>query len=250
MSIVVGPGIEIGAGVTVSSGSGAAPVTSNLVLSLDAASYSGSGNWLDTSGNSNNAVPVGTPTYEATGGSYFDMSGGSTTGPGGNDAFQVSDAATLDSMSAITIEQWIYIGSFQSAGAPNILFAKRSTTSNGYVGFFTNAGFTFRVGTGSPNQITYSATPTLTAWQQVVVTVSGSGSAIYINGSEVATSGYTGNFANIDTGTALQICDISDAASGIYSLLGRIGIFRIYNTALDGTQVLTNYNAVASRYGL
>lgn len=250
MPIVVGAGITVGEGITIGSPAGAGPVTDDLVLSLDASLYSGSGNWLDTSGNSNNAAPVGTPTYVAAGGSYFDMSGGATTGPGSNDAFQVSDAVTLDSMSAITIEQWIYIGSFQSAGAPNILFAKRSTTSNGYVGFFTNSGYTFRVGTGSPNQITYSATPTLTAWQQVVVTVSGSGSAVYINGSEVATSGYTGNFGNINTGTALQICDISDAASGIFSLLGRIGIFRIYNTALDGTQVLNNYNAAASRYGL
>lgn len=250
MAIVIGPGVVVGPGIEISQASVPGPVTGNLVLSLDSALYSGSGAWLDTSGNGNNGALVGSPTYEASGGTYFDMSGGATTGPGTNDAFQVADAASLDTMTAITIEQWIYIGSFQSAGAPNILFAKRSTTSNGYVGFFTNSGFTFRVGTGSPNQITYTATPTLTAWQQVVLTVSGAGSAVYINGSQVTTSGYTGDFGNINTGTALQICDISDAASGIYSLLGRIGIFRIYNTALDGTQVLTNYNAAASRYGL
>lgn len=250
MSIVIGPGITMGTGISILSESAPGPVTDNLVLSLDSALYSGPGAWLDTSGNANNGTLVGSPTFEASGGTYWDMSGGATIGPGTNDSFQVTDAASLDVMTAITIEQWIYIGSFQAPGSPNILFAKRSTTNNGYVGFFTNSGFTFRVGTGGPNQITYTATPTLLAWQQVVLTVSGAGSAIYINGSEVTTSGYTGDFGNINTSTALQICDISDAASGIHSLLGRIGIFRIYSTALDSDQVLINYNAVASRYGL
>lgn len=250
MSIVVGGGITIGPGITISQEAAPGPVTGNLVLSLDSALYSGSGAWLDTSGNSNNGVLVGSPTYQGSSGTYWDMSGGATTGPGTNDAFQVSDAASLDSMTAITVEQWIYISSFQQTAAPNIMFAKRSSTANGYIGFFTNSGYTFRVGTGSPNQIVYSATPPLNTWHQIVVTVGGAGSKIYINAVEEATSAYTGDFGNINTATALQICDLSDAASGVYAFQGRIGVFRIYNTVLDEDQILENFNAVASRYGL
>lgn len=250
MSVVVGGGIIVGSGITISQETAPGPITSNLALSLDSALYSGSGAWLDTSGNGNNGALVGSPTYQSAGGTYWDMSGGATTGPGTNDAFQVADAASLDVMTAITIEQWIYISSFQQTAAPNIMFAKRSSASNGYIGFFTNAGYTFRVGTGSPNQITYSATPPLNTWHQVVVTVGGAGSKIYINAVEEATSAYAGDFGNINTATALQICDLSDAAVGVYALQGRIGVFRIYNTVLDGDQILENFNAVASRYEL
>lgn len=250
MALVIGTGITVGTGISILSESSPGPVTGNLVLSLDSALYSGSGAWLDTSGNSNNGALVGSPTYQSTGGTYWDMSGGATTGPGGNDAFQVADAASLDVMTAITIEQWIYISSFQQTAAPNIMFAKRSSTSNGYIGFFTNAGYTFRVGTGSPNQITYSATPPLNTWHQVVTTVGGAGSKIYINAVEEATSAYAGDFGNINTATALQICDLSDVATGVYAFQGRLGVFRIYNTVLDEDQILENFNAVASRYGL
>lgn len=249
MAIVVGPGISVGPGITIGSESGV--VTANLVLNLDAATYSGSGAWLDTSGNGNDATLVQTPTYVSAGGSYFEMSGGTTTGPGTRDSFQVADSASLDTMTAITIEQWIYISTFQQAAAPNLLFDKRTTTSDGYVGFFTSNGFTFRVGTSSAGgQITTAATPSLTVWQQVAVTVGAGGSKIYINGAEQASSAYVGDFNNINKAVALQICDLSIAAMGTYALNGRIGVFRIYNAVLDGTEILANYTALASRYGL
>lgn len=153
MTIVVGAGITLGGGIVISSKAAPGPVTENLVLNLDAANYSGSGNWLDTSGQGNDATLTGSPTHVSSGGSYFDMSGGASTGPTGNDSFGVADHSSLDDMTAITFEIWFNIDSFQSPGSPNLLFGKRTTSSNGYLGFFTNTGYTFRVGTSSSNQL-------------------------------------------------------------------------------------------------
>lgn len=125
------------------------PVTANLVLNLDAADYSGSGDWLDTSGNSNDAALQGTPAWNAAEGGYFDLV------PAEGDWFSVADAASLDSMSEITIEIWINLDTVNAAG-PNMLFSKRATTSDGYVGFLTTTGYTYRFGTGTGTGLTYS----------------------------------------------------------------------------------------------
>ena len=219
------------------------------VLDLDASLYSGSGNWLDQTANNNDAVAFGTPTYTAGFGSYFDFTGGSTSGPGTNDSFSVADDATLDSMSSISFEMWIRIDTVQGFGSPNLLFDKRSG-STGYVGFFTNAAYTFRVGTTSPTQFTYSATPTIGVWQHIIVTIGESGSKMYINNSEVASDAYTGNFSNIDTSNSLIIGDISIAATGVHSYDGEMGLFRIYNGVLSASDVTTRWNATKSRFGL
>lgn len=229
--------------------SSAAPASVTAILDLDASVYSGSGNWLDQSGNGNNGVANGTPTYVSGFGSYFDFTGGATTGPGTNDSFSVADSATLDTMSEISFEFWIRIDTVQGVGAPNLIFDKRSG-STGYVGFFTNTTYTFRVGTASPSQFTYSATPTVGIWQHVVVTIGSAGSKMYINNSEVASNAYTGNFANIDSAASLIIGDISIAAMGVYSYDGEMGLFRIYNGILSSSDVTTRWNATRSRFGL
>lgn len=224
-------------------------LSATLVLDLDASVYSGSGNWLDQSGNGNDAAIYGTPTYTAGFGSYFDFTGGSTSGPGTNDSFYVADDATLDSMSSISFEKWIRIDTVQGVGSPNLLFDKR-TASTGYVGFFTNTAYTFRVGTSSPTQFTYSATPITGSWQHIIVTIGGVGSKMYINNSEVANDAYTGDFGNINNNNSLLIGDISIGATGVHSYDGEIGLFRIYNGILSSADVTTRWNATKDRYGL
>ena len=221
-----------------------APVTAGLVLSLDAAGYSGSGNWLDTSGNANNAVLQGTPAWNAANGGYFDLV------PGDGDWFSIADANSLDTMSEITIETWFNIDTVQGVG-PNMLFSKRSTTSDGYVGFFTTTGYTYRFGTGVGTGLTYSTTPTTGAWQQVVATIGSSGSVLYINGTSVTTSVYTGTSANVPQAAALDLYQVNPRPqTGPVTLDGKVSIFRIYSTVLSAPQVAQNFNAVKDRYGL
>ena len=226
------------------------PVGATVILDLDGSTYSGSGNWLDGSGNSNDGIANGTPTFVSGFGDYFDFTGGATTGPGTNDSFRVADSATLDSMSSMSVEMWVRIDTVQGVGSPNILYDKRTVSSDGYLGFFTNTAYTFRAGTASPSQFTYTATPTVGSWQHIIVTIGGSGSKMYINNSEVASDGYTGNFANINTSATLTIGDIGISAMGVNSYDGEMGLFRIYDGVLSASDVTTRWNATKSRFGL
>ena len=219
-------------------------VTAGLVLSLDAADYSGSGDWLDETNNNNDAVAQGTPVYSSNDGGYFDLVRTDS------DWFSIADSDSLDTMTAITIEMWIRPDDNLDT-SPTMLLSKRSTVSDGYVGFFTTGGYTFRAGTGTGTGLTYGTGPTTGAWQQVVATIGASGSALYVNGIEVATSVYTGDFGNIATTASLDIFQVNPRPqTGPRLFDGRVGIVRIYSTFLTDTDVQQNYDAIKSRYGL
>ena len=221
-----------------------APITTGLVLSLDAAGYSGSGDWLDTSGNGNDAVLQGTPAWNAADGGYFDLV------PGDGDWFSIADADSLDTMSEITIEIWLNIDTVQGV-SPNMLFSKRATTSDGYVGFFTATGYTYRFGTGTGTGLAYSTTPTTGTWQQIVATIGSAGSVLYINGASVTTSVYTGTPANVPQAAPLDLYQVNPRPqTGPVTLDGKVSIFRIYSTVLTAPQVSQNFNAIKDRYGL
>ena len=229
--------------------------TDGLILCLDAAnvlSYPGSGtSWLDLSSNNLNASSVQSPTFSSNNGGFFTFDGGSITATGQVDSFSISDNSLLDTLSAISIEMWIYINTIQGSGSANMLFSKRGLNTNGYVGFFTNSSFVFRIGTSSPTQLSWSTTPTTGVWQQIIITVGSSGGKIYKNGVEVVNSGsYTGSFGNIDTSASLLIGDVNPNNSGLYGFNGRFSIFKIYNKILSSTDILNNYYAIKGRYGL
>ncbi len=230
-------------------------VVPTAVLDLDAADYSGSGNWLDTSGYNNNAVAVQTPTYSASQSGYWTLDGGSypVSGTGLVDSFNIADASSLDSMSSISIIIWFYISSIPNAD-PNLLFSKRTATSNGYVGFYNQTLYRFRVGTsgtGSGLSLDYSVSPTTATWQQIAVTVGAAGGKVYKNGSLVVNDpAYVGNFSNIDTSAALLLGDVNPASTGVNGFAGRISMFSIYNGVLSAADIQTNFDTYKSRYGL
>jgi hypothetical protein len=216
--------------------------TTDLILDLDASTYGESGDWQDATANNLDAVAVQSPTHSSTDGGYFDLNGGAISGSVGSvDSFEIADNSKLESgFSAVSFEIYFWIDTVQTPGA-NLLFDKRSATTNGFVGFFNNTGYTFRVGTASPNQIAYTTTPVTNAWQHMVVTVANSGSKIYLNGAEVASSAYAGDFSAIDSANSLRIGDIGFNNTGIFGLDGRIKIFRIYNKALTAAEAEQKY---------
>ena len=216
--------------------------SATLILGLDAVGYSGSGAWQDSTANNNDATLTGTPRYVPGSGAYFDLV------PADGDYFTIADQTVLDSMSEISVLMWINIDSVSAAG-PNMLFSKRGTTSDGYVGFFTTTGWTFRFGTGTGTGLTYGTAPTANVWQQVVITIGASGSKMYINDAEVASSVYTGNSANVNTAAALDLFEVNPRPqSGPVKMNGKVGVFEIYNGILTLAEVQTKYNNYKDRY--
>lgn len=227
-------------------------VTAGLILNLDAAndsSYAGTGTlWGDLSSEGNNATMVNTPTFVTSPNRYFTFDGGSITATGQVDSFAINDDASLDTLSSLSIEMWLNINQVQGIGSANMLFSKRAVNTNGYVGFFTNNSFVFRIGTISPTQLLWSTTPSIGVWQQIVITVGSIGSKVYHNGIEVVDSAYVGNFSNIDTNANLLIGDVNPNNSGLFGYKGDISVFRMYNTILSSSDVSQNYNAIINRY--
>ena len=219
-----------------------APPSATLVLGLDATGGFVGGTWQDTTANNNDATLTGTPRYVPGSGAYFDLV------PTDGDYFTIADQTVLDSMSEISVLMWINIDAVSAAG-PNMLFSKRGTTSDGYVGFFTTTGWTFRFGTGTGTGLTYGTAPTTNVWQQVVVTIGAGGSKMYINDAEVASSGYTGNSANINTAAALDLFEVNPRPqSGPVKMDGKVGVFEIYNGILTLAEVQAAYDAYKDRY--
>jgi len=217
--------------------------TNDALLYLDAgnpASYSGSGTtWTDLSSNANNATLVGSPAFTSAGvASYFSFSGNGTQYAGtptakwnktytGKTVFvaaRLTDIATntfrcLFGTGAGTRNFNTYI--FRtSAGAYQIHFS-----AGPYGGFSTNLSFS------------------LNTWFVAAVTMTTGGAVTYY---------YNGQPAGTDSGTFAQWVSNGNenVAYGDNYWYGAIPLVAVYGRALSSAEILQNYNAINSRYGL
>jgi hypothetical protein len=216
-----------------------------LVLYLDAAnrnSYPGSGtSWFDLSGNSNTTTLTNGPTFNGSnmGGIVFD----------GVDDYVNFYAPNLSSIAVI--EMWAKITI--SAGSFGMLFGWASYD------VFYNAG-NFGYNTFSANDIYGISSATVTGlqllnnWKHYVFEmrsdVSYINNKIYVNGisqslSQQVSSESAGN-RNFNSGLGA----ISTARGSAFYTPMTCGSFKVYNRALSATEILQNYNAVKSRFGL
>ena len=217
-------------------------VTSELVLNYDAGfvgSYpTTASTWYDISGNSNNGTLTNGPTYSSSNGGtiVFDGTNDYVNGPG------ISSQLTGN----ITVEAWIYITSGPSDWV-RIIGTGANPSGNRTFGLWYDINRRLlwqRYGATDPsiypaNVLSYNT------WYYVAATTSGSSNALYLNGSSIGSSTAAGPWPasneNVTIGSAV----------GIHTYLtGNISISRIYNRGLSSTEILQNYNAQKSRYGL
>ncbi len=218
--------------------SGTSLVTSNLILNLDpdnASSYSGSGTtWADLAGTAQNLTLYGSPTYTSGTPSYFTFNGTS----------QYANTATtgIVNTTAYTKSAYFYLNGYQDnnifSGDGHFIYMgpAASVDKKIYCGHSDWGSFTAYPSTATIN---------LSTWYHVTLTFSTTnGMSLYING--VLDSTYTVlKTAHPGTGTA------SIAAYGSGNLLkGRVGKVLCYNTELTAAQVLQNFNATKTAYGL
>ena len=222
-------------------------VTSGLVLNLDAAnrqSYvSGSTTWQDISGNNNSGSLVNGPTFNS-------VNGGSIVFDG------VDDYVTLGTKSMVSndfsINIWFnsnsnttkehFILSLGYASDPSFLIAQ-DTQSNGQFilqAYYVNNGVIGRT-------ITSSALPNTSIINLSFVRENGVNTP-YINGVPQTSRIFT---ENITLGSLTYVLGwaIPRNKSTAY-MQGNIYNSSIYNRALTASEVLQNYNALKSRFGL
>lgn len=226
-----------------------AGVTSNLVAYYDpsnASSYSGSGTTLnDLSGNgltgTMSNVTFTTP--------YLTYNGTSST-------TSIADNALLEPGSGdFTLEAWVYYSVL--AGSTRTFISKcdngglASSWSYGFRTNGTTGGTYLEVGNGTTSVTSPSYTVSTGQWYQIVgvwTNIASNSIALYINGASQGSNAHS--FTGVKNST--RPLYLGSYNGGEYSqwFNGRMGIVRYYNSALTSSQILQNYYADKSKYGL
>jgi hypothetical protein len=220
-------------------------VVDGLVLYLDAAhrySYvSGSTTWRDLSRGGNNGTLINGPTFNT-------GSGGSIVFDGTNDFVNLGSNSTLTS-NALTLDCWFNLGT-QNQVKYIVMKATDTGFSRDY-GIVTTVGnnINWFFGISNPNFVSLTSTVTIgqNIWTNITATRNGSLSVLYINGVANVSSSYS--FTQTDLGQPLYIGNLIIPNAGRY-FRGNFSNMKLYNRALSAQEVLQNYNATKTRFGL
>jgi hypothetical protein len=206
--------------------------TDNLIVNLDAGntnSYPGTGiTWTNL---------VDSTEYTISNGTFDSGNGGSIVFDGTSTFVPVG--TPLSAGTNFTKEAWVNADVVTSArnilsSANNVFWNNGSTLSGGVGGTF--------------NHVTSASFPA-TVWRHVVLTFDDAVNTmrLYINGVQVSQN------TNVTQSYISETERIGAHFTGVNPISfwdGKIAEVRVYNTALTGANVLTNYNNTKTRYGL
>lgn len=203
------------------------------------------GGWKDLSGNNNHATVYGTI-------------------PFGLDITYCFDFATITGTYSGDASLGFLFGSNMITTTGNFTFScwiKNPNSTNSGVGLFSNAGggdgYRFGVGrdgiyyligpTYQEGSVSFLSTLSTSVWYNVTAIFLRSSSFVllYLNGV------YQGQVSISSTQTAFSANTpgiVRSPCCGIYT--GKLSTFLAYNKALSATEILQNFNATKSRYGL
>lgn len=228
-------------------------VTNGLVMHLDAAnrrSYPGSGTaWRDLTANKNDGTLINSPVFSS-------ANGGSIVFDGTNDYIDLPSAASSINSLNVSVGCWINQNSIHTSNdfTSIIMVAQLSVGAPGSTSTFylhlRNSGVIWRyqtsAGGGAPHNISPPATQEAGVWCYYVGVSSSTSISLYKNGSLV------GSVLNGVSYAPLTNNNINLARNAFDNTFfnGSISNVKIYNRALSAQEVLQNYNALKSRYGL
>jgi hypothetical protein len=228
-------------------------ITDGLVLYLDAAntkSYIGSGTtWTDLSRGGNTMALVNGPTFNSS-------NNGSIVFDGIDD--RVSLTSSINTGQNFTVSAWIYPtllgGTRRCVVANSYNYSGRNgwllnvAGGGGTNGFFLSLGADLAYRTSANNLLTVNQWAFISA----VCVSGGTNLLLYLNGVEVPS--YLGTLLSSGTITYtypqfnLGFRNVGGVTTDPYT--GRIAQTSVYNRVLSAAEILQNYNATKSRFGL
>lgn len=241
-------------GVLSSSGGGLIPVnTSGLLFYLDSSipsSYSGSGTtWTDVVTGAYNGTLVNGVTYSAS-------NGGSLVLDGVNDYINIATIFTPGT-SNFSLGTWVKLSSSQITLTG--LFGKlRSGSSQGRLGMYYNSSSTkvqsiLEFAGATVSLIASTTSINNNNWYYLMQTVNRAGNqTLYVNGvaqSSINISAYSAQ--NLNWAVPLRMGTYPNATDVPSNFMnGSIANGHVYTRELSAAEVLANFNATKSKYGL
>ena len=231
--------------------SGPEITTAGLVLSLnsmDKNSYPGSGTtWYDLSGNGNNGTLYdfsgpgagSTSGYDtSTGFMMFDRHLGGSDGTI-NNRVVVPNSNTLDGVlcqNGMTIDFWFRETTYVCTAM---------TKWNSSWEIYYCSGLVFRTqGTGGAD-LSAGVSTSAGNWRHLVATHNGATAKFYVNGVETMSTSNPITNQNTTSNVSIGAYD-----NGLYASYGALPIYRLYNRVLNYSEVLQNYEAQRTQFGV
>jgi hypothetical protein len=226
-------------------------VTDGLVLYLDAAnpnSYvSGSTTWRDISRGGNNGTLTNGPTFNSS-------NGGSIVFDGSNDYVDLGNILNFERTDKFSISAWVNASSLSSFG---MILCKMDTNQKGYfLDWETTGAITFSLrNTANTNDFltTTVGIISINNWVNVCVTYNGGSSAtgvtFYLNSIQQSKTISRDVLSSSIVNTYSNIIGARVSFNNGY-VNGKISQLTVYNRELSYQEILQNYNATKSRFGL
>jgi Concanavalin A-like lectin/glucanases superfamily len=239
MQIIGGVAIDGGTQI-IAPASTSSIVTSGLAVHLDAgnpSSYPGTGVVWTSLVNGYTANLISGAAYSSNSGGVITFNGSTSYVDMYNTTVPASSLAST-TLNNFSVEAWYK----SNNNFPAII--RTGVSSRGFVfGYYSGTGTAWKVTKYGVIDLQAGTIPQNNAWHQAVVTYSSTaGVKVYIDGS---LSGSVANNTNLGAGNEFSI-----GKSENVNLNGNMGIFRWYNSVLSASDVLQNFNANRTRYGL
>jgi hypothetical protein len=247
--MIIGPGITITGGIYVDANAPAGSpsiVTSGLQFNLATAPSTGS-TWTDSSGNGRNATLLGSPSYVSNNGGGIRLNNQDS-----NSTDYISVPYNIAS-NTVTVE---VVASFN----PTMFWAtiwgnEIYNDSKGYLAYLNSST---EISYGIPNSeipVTITQSDAIRHW---IFVINGTQISLFLNGSQVGTTGTIGNqtlfattefyFGSRQMNEGMGSTDtMNNSNPALYPVFYQM---RVYNKALSGAEITQNYNAVKGTYGI
>lgn len=232
-------------------------VTNGLILDLDLGfvpSYPKTGSTIsDVSPSANNGTIFSNPTYSSNDGGILTFNGTSQGGYTSN----INWAGSFSIGMWVNLQSWRFIDC-PCSGVGNGVMSSLLQGPDGYWNMWglettsynnnvTGQAIFFTYYNTSYNGVSIGLGGSLNVWQYYFVSYNSTGNAVgYRNGSQVASQAITGQ---ITPNVPLYINYLSQHCGYCWSQ-NKTAIVQVYNRALTSNEVLQNYNAQKSRFGL
>lgn len=223
-------------------------ITDGLVLCLDAGnnkSYPGSGTtWRDLTGNNRNATLVNTPTFNSNFGGYLNFA---------DTSLQYGFISNIGNLSVWSVEAWFRLTTVLTNKITSIVANQYDLVNKLNFSIGTNnapTNYNLTTGFFDGNWRTVAGmVPVTNIWYHVIGTYDGTTIRQFINGqSDGGTLTYSGTPQSGGEIRLMRRWD-STAVSSNY-VNGDLSIVRIYSYAMSTGQIIQNFNALRSRFGV